>query len=130
MELKVGMELELIKDLDCGVRVIEKGEVFRVQHISVNSVSKVSIINDRIGVGVFELEEIKEYFKEYKEEIKVDEDVRKVIYSDKVTVVILNSGIKGIAKCLEEDEYDKKTGYRIAYLKAKVKEMNKELKSY
>ena len=127
MELKVGMELELIKDLDCGIRVIEKGEVFRVQHISVN---KVFFINNEIGVGVFELEEVKEYFKEHIEEIKTDEDVKRVIYSDKVTVVILNSGIKGIAKCLDEDEYDKKVGYRIAYLKAKIKEMNKELKSY
>ena len=127
MELKVGMELELIKDLDCGIRVIEKGEVFKVQHISAN---KVSLINNEIGVGVFELEEIKEYFKEYIEEIRTDEDVKRVIYSDKVTVVILNSGIKGIAKCLDEDEYNKKVGYRIAYLKAKIKEMNKELKSY
>lgn len=127
MELKVGMELELIKDLDCEIRVIEKGEIFRIQHISAN---KVSLINDGIGVGVFELEEVKEYFKEYIEEIKTDEDVKRVIYSDKVTVVILNSGIKGIAKCLEEDEYDKKVGYRIAYLKAKIKEMNKELRSY
>lgn len=127
MELKVGMELELIKNLDCGIRVIEKGEVFRVQHISAN---KVSLINNEIGVGVFELEEVKEYFKEYIEEIKTDEDVKRVIYSDRVTVVILNSGIKGIAKCLEEDNYNKKIGYRIAYLKAKIKEMNKELKSY
>ena len=127
MELKVGMKLELIKNLDCGIRVIEKGEVFRVQHISAN---KVSLINNEIGVGVFELEEVKEYFKEHIEEIKTDEDVKRVIYSDKVTVVILNSGIKGIAKCLDEDEYDKKVGYRIAYLKAKFKEMNKELKSY
>lgn len=127
MELKVGMKLELIKDLNCGIRVIEKGEVFRVQHISAN---KVSLINNEIGVGVFELEEVKEYFKEHIKEIKTDEDVKRVIYSDKVTVVILNNGIKGIAKCLEEDEYDKKVGYRIAYLKAKVKEMNKELKRY
>ena len=127
MELKVGMKLELIKDLDCGIRVIEKGEVFRIQHISAN---KVSLINNEIGVGVFELDEVKEYFKEYIEEIKTDEDVKRVIYSDRVTVVILNSGIKGIAKCLEEDNYNKKIGYRIAYLKAKIKEMNKELKSY
>lgn len=127
MELKVGMELELIKDLDCGIRTIEKGEVFRIQHISVN---KVSLINNKIGVGVFESEEVKEYFKEYIEENKTDEDVKRVIYSDRVTVIILNSGIKGIAKCLDEDEYDKKIGYRIAYLKAKIKEMNKELKSY
>ena len=127
MELKVGMKLELIKNLDCGIRVIEKGKVFKIKHISTN---KVSLINNEIGVGVFELEEVKEYFKEYIEEIKTDEDVKRVIYSDRVTVVILNSGIKGIAKCLEEDEYDKKVGYRIAYLKAKIKEMNKELKSY
>lgn len=127
MELKVGMKLELIKNLDCGIRVIEKGEVFKIEHISTN---KVSLINNEIGVGVFELEEVKEYFKEYIEEIKTDEDVKRVIYSDRVTVVILNSGIKGIAKCLEEDEYDKKVGYRIAYLKAKIKEMNKELRSY
>ena len=127
MELKVGMKLELIKNLDCGIRVIEKGEEFKIKHISAN---KVSLINNDIGVGVFELEEVKEYFKEHIEEIKTDEDVKRVIYSDKVTVVILNNGIKGIAKCLEEDEYDKKVGYRIAYLKAKVKEMNKELKRY
>lgn len=127
MELKVGMKLELIKNLDCGIRTIEKGEVFKIKHISVN---KVSLINDEIGVGVFELEEVKEYFKEYIEEIKIDEDVKRVIYSDKATIVILDSGIKGIAKCLEEDEYDKQIGYRIAYLKAKIKEMNKELKSY
>lgn len=73
MELKVGMELELIKDLDCGIRVIDKGEVFRVQHISAN---KVSLINNEIGVGVFELEEVKEYFKEHIEEIKTDEDIK------------------------------------------------------
>lgn len=127
MELKVGMKLELIKDLDCGIRIIYKGEIFKVKHITSN---KISLINDGIGVGVFELEEVNEYFKEYIEEIKTDEDVKRVIYSDKVTVVILNSGVKGIAKCLEEDTYNKETGYRVAYLKAKIKEMNKELKRY
>ena len=49
MELKVGMKLELIKDLDCGIRVIEKGEVFRVQHISAN---KVSLINNLFNKNI------------------------------------------------------------------------------
>lgn len=127
MELKVGMELELIKDLGCGIRTIYKGEIFKVKHITPN---KISLINDGIGVGVFELEEVKEYFKEYIEGIKTDEDVKRIIYSDRVTVVILNSGVKGISKCIEDDTYNKEIGYRVAYLKAKIKEMNKELKRY
>lgn len=130
MKLKVGMELELIKNLDLGTKIIGKGEVFKIQHIIGN---KVSILNNRVGMGVFELEEIEEYFKEYKNEIEIietGEDVKRVIYSNKVTVVILNSNVKGVAKCLDEDKYDKKIGYRVAYLKAKIKEMNKELKGY
>lgn len=126
MEVRVGMKLELTKDLDCGIRVVSSGEVFEVKTIS----GKVSLENPRIGVGVFDLEEVKEYFKEYAEEIKTDEDVKRVIYSDGVTVVILKSGVKGIAKCLEDDVYSKEIGYRVAYIKAKIKEMNKELKRY
>lgn len=126
MNLEVGMKLELIKDLDCGITVIAAGELFEVKSI----LNKVSLMNPRIGVGVFDVEEVREYFKEYVEEIKTDEDVKRIIYSDKVTVVILNSGIKGIAKCLENDTYNKEIGYRVAYLKAKIKEFNKELKRY
>lgn len=127
MELKVGMKLKLIKDLDCGVRIISKGEVFQVNSIS----NRVSLHNGKIGVGVFNKEEVAEYFEEYTErEIYVGLDVKRVIYSDRATVVILNSGAKGIAKCLEEDTYNKETGYRVAYLKAKIKEMNKELNRY
>lgn len=126
MNLEVGMRLELTKDLDCGIKVISAGEVFEVQSI----LGKISLMNPMIGIGVFDFEEVNEYFKEYIEEIKIDEDVKRVIYSDKATVVILNSGVKGIAKCLENDTYNKEIGYRVAYLKAKIKEMNKELKRY
>lgn len=124
--LEVGMKLELKEDLDCGLRVISKGEIFEVQSIKE---SKISLLG-YMGIGVFDVAEIEEYFKEYIEEIQVDDDVKKVIYSDRVTVVILNSGVKGIAKCLEEDNYDKEKGYRVAYLKAKIKEMSRELKKY
>ena len=126
MNLEVGMKLELIKDLDCGITVIAAGELFEIKSI----LNKVSLMNPRIGVGVFDVEEVREYFKEHVEEIKTDEDVKRIIYSDKVTVVILNSGIKGISKCLENDTYNKEIGYRVAYLKAKIKEFNKELKRY
>ena len=49
MELsKVGMELELIEDLDCGINVINQGEIFKIQNITGD---KISLINNKIGVG-------------------------------------------------------------------------------
>lgn len=125
--LKIGMALELKEDLDCGIKVINKGEVFEVQNMSGD---KISLINNNIGVGVFDTLEISKYFKKHISNINADKDVKKVIFNDKVTVVILNSGVKGISKCLKEDKYNKETGYRIAYIKAKIKEMQKELKRY
>lgn len=124
--LEVGMKLELKEDLDCGLRVIPKGEIFEVQSIKENKISLLGYM----GIGVFDIAEIEEYFKEYIEEVEFNDDVKKVIYSDRVTIVILNSGVKGIAKCLEDDDYDKGKGYRVAYLKAKIKELSKELKKY
>lgn len=128
MKLKVGMVLELIKDLDCGVKIIDKGEKFEVNKINDNG--QIVLRNNVIGIGVFNELEIEEYFKEYIKKIKQDNDVQRVIYSNNVTVVILKSGIKGISKCLEGDVYSEEVGYRVAYLKAKIKEMNKELKKY
>jgi hypothetical protein len=43
-------------------------------------------------------------------------------------VVILDNGTKGIAKCLSEDEFDIQKGFDIAYLKAKIKSLQKQLK--
>lgn len=128
MKLKVGMVLELTKDLDCGVKIIDKGEKFEVNKINDNG--QIVLRNNIIGIGVFNELEIEEYFKEYIKEVKQDNDVQRVIYSNNVTVVILKSGIKGISKCLEGDVYNEEVGYRVAYLKAKIKEMNKELKKY
>ena len=128
MKLKVGMVLELTKDLDCGVKIIDKGEKFEVNKINDNG--QIVLRNNVIGIGVFNKLEIEEYFKEYIKEVKQDNDVQRVIYSNNLTVVILKSGIKGISKCLEGDVYNEEVGYRVAYLKAKIKEMNKELKKY
>lgn len=128
MKLKVGMVLELTKDLDCGVKIIDKGEKFEVNKINDNG--QIVLRNNVIGIGVFNETEIEEYFKEYIKEVKQDNDVQRVIYSNNVTVVILKSGIKGISKCLEGDVYNEEVGYRVAYLKAKIKEMNKELRKY
>ena len=47
----------------------------------------------------------------------------RVIHNDMATIVILDDGSKGVSKCMPEDEYNK-----IAYLRAKIKSLHKELK--
>lgn len=53
----------------------------------------------------------------------------RVIHSGNRTIVILNDGSKGMAKCSPDDEYDKTKGIKIAYIRAKIKSLNKELKN-
>ena len=52
----------------------------------------------------------------------------KVVQNNNVIVVILDDGCKGIAKCLPEDKFDFYKGYTIAYKRAMVKSMQKEIK--
>lgn len=52
----------------------------------------------------------------------------KVIYSDRAVIVFLDDGTRGVAKCHPEDEYNPTTGVKIAYTRAKIKSMQKELK--
>jgi hypothetical protein len=51
-----------------------------------------------------------------------------VIFNYPATIVILDSGEKGISKCLPADTYDEEKGYQIALLKAKQKRKLKDLK--
>lgn len=57
----------------------------------------------------------------------VDLDVKLVAYKGNETRVELKSGYTGIAKCSEGDVFDREIGYKIAYNRAKVKELNDEL---
>jgi hypothetical protein len=52
-------------------------------------------------------------------------DVKQVIFNNKNTVVILNNGIKGVAKCSPADEFDPYVGFVLAYYKAKNKKNHK-----
>ena len=56
------------------------------------------------------------------------EKKEKVIHSGNRTIVILDDNSKGISKCSPNDEYDKLSGIKIAYLRAKIKSLQKELK--
>jgi hypothetical protein len=52
----------------------------------------------------------------------------KIIYNEPATIVILEDGSKGVAKCAEGDTYDRVMGFKIAFRRAVIKSMNKELR--
>ena len=53
----------------------------------------------------------------------------RVIHNENATVVILDDGSKGVAKCCPDEEYNKTKGIKIAYIRAKIKSLKKELKT-
>lgn len=57
----------------------------------------------------------------------IKEKKEKLIINDKATIVILDDGCKGVAKCCPEDKFDRTKGIKIAYLRAKIKSLQKEL---
>ena len=76
------------------------------------TVQKYNGTMDLISRYSFEVKELKE----------------KVIYSNNAVIVILDDGSKGVAKCMDIDDFDEIKGLKIAYNKAKIKSLQKELK--
>ena len=61
----------------------------------------------------------------------IPEKKSKFIFNNNAVICLLKSkygNIKGVAKCDPNDEYDKNKGLRIAYNRAKIKLMQRELK--
>ncbi len=53
----------------------------------------------------------------------------KVIYNGKATIVILEDGTKGIAKCSPEDKFSVQMGHDIAIIRANIKKLQKDLRN-
>lgn len=125
-----GMKLKLKKDLILRgiftLSKIKKGENGEVISIEDDQIG-IGIYN--YGTGIFSAKEVDVYFEPINILCEYS-DIKKYIVNNNVVVVILNSGSKGIARCLEEDIFNEQVGIRIAYLKAKKKEIEKELKTY
>lgn len=58
----------------------------------------------------------------------IAEKNQRIIFSGNATIVFLDDGTKGVAKCCPEDDFNETKGIKIAYLRAKIKSMQKELK--
>lgn len=79
----------------------------------------------------------RQYFTEFdprsdnekKSSFKIKEKKEKVIINGKATIVILDDGTKGIAKCCPDDTFNEITGIKIAFIRAKIKSLKKELET-
>lgn len=145
-------KLVLKTDLNLGFgKILKEGTIVELQGIETENrmvtvgntrnytdIKSYRILVPSVGIGVFSKEEFNTYFEEHKEDKQI-KDVKniqmdglsekiKVIRSGNATIVILSDGTKGVSKCMEEDEYDKEKGFGIAYTKACIKRLNKNLK--
>ena len=55
------------------------------------------------------------------------EKKQKLMFQDKAIICILDDGTKGVAKCNDDDDYNQTIGIKIAYIRAKIKSLIKEL---
>lgn len=81
------------------------------------------------------IRETLEYFKLSKKEDDkkckvIYPEVKTIVHDGKTTVVILKDDSVGIAHCLPEDTFDKEIGEEVAYIKAKIKSLQNQLKQY
>jgi len=122
--IEIGTVLEQIKGIE------EYGFNYVGEKFTVDKITAQGVICKGNGVGFgASWEEINKHFKVVSPvNTVIEKDDYKVILNDRVTVVILSDGSKGIAKCLPEDEYDQQKGIEIAFTKAQIKSLNKKLK--
>jgi len=127
-KIEAGMKVKQIKEV--GYEQFDRlGREFEVKEVKENV---IMCSNGYMGFGISR-DEFFEYFEAIPEpvnnvtmvEIK---DGIKTIRNGNATIVILPSGTKGVSRCLPTDTYDAKRGYEIAFKKAWIKELQKELK--
>jgi hypothetical protein len=61
--------------------------------------------------------------------LKTTDEVVRVIFNKNATIVILPDGTKGVSKCCPIDYFDENAGVRIAHTRARIKSLQKQLKS-
>jgi len=108
---------EMTKEID-SIKKVQKQEVQK----SINKVYTYEMIPHKINWKITHNGEI------INQIIDSGNESYKLIINGNTTIVILDDGCKGIAKCMESDEYDMDKGVDIAYTKAIIKSSQKKLK--
>ncbi len=57
----------------------------------------------------------------------VREEKARIIFNGDATIVVLEDGSKGVAKCVPSDIYDTDFGIQLAYKRAKIISLQKEI---
>ena len=129
--IKVGDKIKQIKEIGMLNRI---GDIFTVNNIDGDNVEFIC----SYGTGIISASELCEYFEMVNETVQETEILThrynsnfediKIIKNKSVTVAILESGEKGVSKCMPCDEYSEEKGVEIALCKALIKHYSKELK--
>lgn len=133
-DLKVGVELELKKEINQYGVYMQVGEKAIVDNVDFDKGTVALTIKGR-GKMFGSIRETLEYFKLSKKEDDkkckvIYPEVKTIVHDGKTTVVILKDDSVGIAHCLPEDTFDKEIGEEVAYIKAKIKSLQNQLKQY
>ena len=111
------MVKEIAKEID-SIKKVQKQEIQK----STNKVYTYEMIPHKINWKIKHNNEVIDQI------IDSGSESYKLIINGNTTIVILDDGCKGIAKCMESDEYDMDKGIDIAYTKAIIKSSQKKLK--
>ena len=111
------MVKEIAKEID-SIKKVQKQEIQK----STNKVYTYEMIPHKINWKIKHNNEVIDQI------IDSGSESYKLIINGNTTIVILDDGCKGIAKCMESDEYDMDKGVDIAYTKAIIKSSQKKLK--
>ena len=129
MKIEKGMKCKQIKPIDLGHVMFNYPER-EFEIVECNE----SVVTGRDGMLTFGIDRdnFEEYFEIINKQIINKQIINKqdyrVIINNPVVVVILSDGTKGVAKCMATDEFDSNKGFEIAYRKAQIKSLQKELK--
>ena len=138
--------------IEYSLKIINVGSCYTVEYVDLGYESSYHITDEMIDYKISDGEKQKNYAPENKIENFVYEKGRrkvkkynskmeledsysftlqtlneKVIYSNNAVIVILGDGSKGVAKCMDEDTFDRVKGLKIAYNRARIKSLQKEL---
>jgi len=111
------MVKEIAKEID-SIKKVQKQEIQK----STNKVYTYEMIPHKINWKIKHNNEVIDQI------IDSGSESYKLIINGNTIIVILDDGCKGIAKCMESDEYDMDKGIDIAYTKAIIKSSQKKLK--
>lgn len=87
---------------------------------------KTTVVYHQVYQNFTEMDEEGNILKEGS--FKIPDRVETIIENEKATILFLNDGSKGVSLCHPNDRFNLTTGRKLAYLRAKIVSLGKEIK--